>query len=901
MILTTKLHVPPQTADLVHRPHLYARLDTSPNYPLTVLSAPAGFGKSTLLGAWLAQSDFRSTWLSLDERDDEATVFLSYFIAAVRKLHADACPETEAMIRLASPPDIDVLANQLVNELDVLPGTFALVLDDFHTIRDPAIHQLVASIVRRPPRPLHLIVAGRVDPPLPMPVLRAKGQMLELRSADLRFRRDETVAFLHQIPDLTIDETGVAILDEVIEGWPAGLRLATLSLRLSDDPARTLVTLAGERNYAADYLFQEILSHLPTETQTWLLRLSTADSFCADLCDELCPAPEDARTWPGGQAFIQWLHATNLFLTPQDDIEEWFRFHHLFLQLLRDRLYVQSDEAAVMQLQRKAGAWFAGKGMIEDSVYYYLATGDLDEVATLMVRARRHVINQEDWPRLTRWLGLLPAYYVEATPELWIIKAWSLQSRFRLNEVDLVLDQIEAHWDQLCAGQSAADAEILSAEIATHRSQNRFWAGDGARSLEMARYAVAHTPTDYTGVYGNALLYLGIAMQVAGQQEGGLARLTQALFSDKARQNPAFAARMLVALTLIHWVVADLTTAKRYASRLLDIANQRHLLASRGWAHLYLGSVHYWRDELQAAADHFGALVESPYGANSLAIIHGHCGLVVTYLRQARDADATEVLEAAFTFADQTGSLVHLQHVQALEAYVSLVRGRKAAAAAWADQNAGTHPLLPMYFMEIPALTWVRIRIAEGTQASMNQAAAALADLHRYVAETHNTIRLIDVLALDSILHSAQCDRPAALALLKQAVALAEPAGIVRPFVDLGPDMAALLHEVAKGANGSDYARRLLAAFPNRSIQGKTRAFAPQGQPDSTIEPLTDREIDVLKLLSQRLSDKEIAQILVISPVTVKTHLRNLFAKLQVHTRREAIARARSLGLLPTS
>ena len=481
MILTTKLHPPPIGDNLVARPRLYTRLDNGLPYPLTVVSAPAGFGKSTLLGAWLARSDFRSAWLSLDERDDDAAVFLSYFIAAVRSLYAEACPETEAMIRLALPPDIDVLANQLVNELDALPGAFVLVLDDFHTIRDPSIHQIIGSILRRPPRPLHLIIAGRVDPPLPMPLLRAKGQMLELRSADLRFRRDETVAFLHQIPDLTIDEAGVAKLDEVIEGWPAGLRLATLSLRLSDDPARTLVTLSGDSVYAADYLFQEILTHLPTDRQTWLLRLSIADSFCADLCDDLCPPPEDARTWPGGQAFIQWLQETNLFLTPQDSNDEWFRFHQLFLQLLRDRLRVQSDEAAVAQLQRKAAAWLATKGMIEDSLYHYLAAGDLDEVAKLMVRARRHVINQEDWPRLTRWLGLFPADFVERTPELWIIKAWSLQSRFRLNEVDLLLDQIEAHWDQLCAGQSAADAEILSAEIATHRSQNRFWAGDGAR------------------------------------------------------------------------------------------------------------------------------------------------------------------------------------------------------------------------------------------------------------------------------------------------------------------------------------------------------------------------------------------------------------------------------------
>ena len=490
--------------------------------------------------------------------------------------------------------------------------------------------------------------------------------------------------------------------------------------------------------------------------------------------------------------------------------------------------------------------------------------------------------------------------YVKRTPQLWIIKAWVLHSRFRLREIDPVLDQIEAHWDQLRAGQSAADLEILSAEIAAHRSQNRFWAGDGAQSLTQARYALAHTPTDYTGVYGNALLYLGIAMQMVGEQERGFARLTQALVSDEARQIPAFAARMLVGLTLMHWVDADLTAAERYAQRLLDIGKQHHLLASRGWGYLFLGSVHYWRNELSEAADHFGALVERPYGANSLATIQGHCGLAVTYMRQARADDATEVLEAAFAQAEETGGVVHLRHVQALEAYLSLLQGRKAAAAAWADQNADTLPFLPMYFMEIPTLTWVRIRIAEGRQASMTQAAAALADLHRYVAETHNTVRLIDVLALDSILHSAQRDRPAALSLLQQAVALAEPAGIVRPFVDLGPDMAALLHEAAKDVSGSDYARRLLAVFPDQGVQGATRAVAAQGQPESMIEPLTDREMDVLELLGQRLSDKEIAQLLVVSPVTVKTHLRHLFAKLQVNTRRAAVARARSLGLLHT-
>ena len=362
MILVTKLHSPPVTANLVPRPQLYARLDSGLQYPLTLVSAPAGFGKSTLLSAWLAQSDMRFAWLSLDAGDNELTVFLSYFIAAVRRLDAEACAETEAMIRLASLPESAVLAHQLINELETLPGAFVLVLDDFHTIRDRAIQKLVATIVRRPPRPLHLVIAGREDPSLPLTKLRAQGQMLEFRSADLRFRRAETVAFLRQIPDLMIDEAGVTILDEAVEGWPAGLRLATLSLRLSGDPAGALATLAGGHAYAADYLFHEILANLSGDRRAWLLRISIADSFCAELCDALCEPPDDAGAWPGGQAFIQWLQVTNLFVVPLDDEGEWFRFHHLFLHLLRDRLYAMYAAEALAELDRKAASLARSRG-----------------------------------------------------------------------------------------------------------------------------------------------------------------------------------------------------------------------------------------------------------------------------------------------------------------------------------------------------------------------------------------------------------------------------------------------------------------------------------------------------------------------------------------------------------
>ena len=374
--------------------------------------------------------------------------------------------------------------------------------------------------------------------------------------------------------------------------------------------------------------------------------------------------------------------------------------------------------------------------------------------------------------------------------------------------------------------------------------------------------------------------------------------LTQALVGDEARQNPRFRVRVLISLAIAQWAAADLSAAERSARQLLQLGEQHHLLAGQGWGRLVLGCVYYARNQLADAAKYFGGLVEHPYGPTALAIIYGHCGLAMTYMAQRRAADAEAVLEAAYALATDTGNLTVLRLVQALEAHLALLQGKQAIAASWVDQHKDTRPWLPMYFAEIPALTWVSIGIAQGTQASLAQAAAVLTDLHNFVAETHNTIRLIDVLALEALLHATRGEHPAARGCLQQALALAEPGNIIRPFVDLGPDMAALLHEAAKQTVTAGYARHVLAAFPDQGIQGTAYAALRHAQTDALIEPLTDRELEVLALLNRRLSDKEIAQLLVISPVTVKTHMRHLFGKLQVNSRREAVARAHALGLL---
>ena len=512
-ILVTKLHSPPVIADLVARPQLYARLDLGLQHPLTLVSAPAGFGKSTLLSAWLARGDMRYAWLSLDAGDNDLAVFLSYFIEAVRTVHPGACGATEAMIHLATLPESTIIAHQLINELDALSGVFVLVLDDFHVISNRAIFELVATLLRRPPRSLRLVIAARQDPALPLTSLRAQGQMIEIRSADLRFQPAETLAFIRQTPDLTIADADVTSLGEALEGWPAGLRLAALSLRLSGNPTDALLRSQAD---AVDYLFGEVLATLPQDRQAFLLKLAVVDRFCPELCDALCAPSGNTATWPGGHAFIVWLKTTNLFIVPLDDENHWFRFHHLFLHLLRQRLHALSDADTLAELDRKAAAWLAAEGMVEEALHHFLRAGDLDAAARVVFRARTSVIRQEDWSRLARWVDLFPADYANRSPEVWVIKAWAVQVRFRLREVGDLLDQIETHWDQLCVGQTAAEVEILAAEMAVLRCQNRFWAVDGAQCLALAEYALAHTPIDYTGVYGNALLYYGLALQMTG-------------------------------------------------------------------------------------------------------------------------------------------------------------------------------------------------------------------------------------------------------------------------------------------------------------------------------------------------------------------------------------------------
>ena len=383
---------------------------------------------------------------------------------------------------LALIPPVAVLAHQLSNELDALPGDFVLVLDDYNVIQDAAIHELVATCLRRPPRPLHLVLSTRQDPVLPLVKLRATGSLTELRLQDLRFRPAESATFLGQLSGLDVDKASAVALDRVVEGWPAGLRLASLSLRSSANLEAAIAAIANSRGNIMDYLFSEILANLPQTRQEWLLKIAIPDQFCGPLCAALCEPGEGGEDPFSGQSFLEWLQSANLFLVPLDDQGIWFRFHHLFLQLLRYRHAARYGSSALADLHQRAAAWFAGARLHEDALRHAFAAGDLDHAVAIVRQARQTVLNQEDWPRLRRWLELFPAEFIDQTPELLIVKAWALHSQFRIAEIDGLLDGIEARRQAIGANSDAAGPDLLAVDIAFLRAQGCFWRSQGERA-----------------------------------------------------------------------------------------------------------------------------------------------------------------------------------------------------------------------------------------------------------------------------------------------------------------------------------------------------------------------------------------------------------------------------------
>ncbi|MDX2439919.1 MAG: AAA family ATPase, partial [Desulfobacterales bacterium] len=435
-LLLTKLHKPSIPKHYLHRQRLRDKINQHRQGPFTLVSAPAGYGKSTLISSWLESCEVPSAWVSLDREDNDLNVFLSYLLAAVQGLFPDASCETRAMLKAAESPSVTLLARNLINELDSINESFIIVLDDYHVIKDKDLHYLLAELLKYPPKPLHLVVVSRRDPFLPLNKIRAKDQMMEIRANDLRFSNEESSAFLEKFLGVSLDKKTVAVVEKKTEGWITGLRLAVLTLRNQSDRDLFLKNLPEDNRYALDYILSEVLSKYSPVMQEYLLSMSILNRFSASLCEAVYTHYNTSNTEKmTGQEYIARLEQDNLFVIPLDDEQVWFRYHHLFQTLLQRLLKLRFKQDGINALHKRASEWFAENGLIEEALHHALDGGDTAFAVQLVAQNRHDLLNQEQWTRLRRWLNLLPHDCIEENPELLITQAWFLWNSMRFPEM----------------------------------------------------------------------------------------------------------------------------------------------------------------------------------------------------------------------------------------------------------------------------------------------------------------------------------------------------------------------------------------------------------------------------------------------------------------------------------
>ena len=903
ILLLTKLHRPRLPRDLIVRTRILKTLDQGINLPLTLVCAPAGFGKTTLVSTWLEHMNTDKSvtaavkpaaWLSLDENDSELNLFLRYFIAALRTIFKEACEETLALLQARQQPPDAFLYATISNELAELPGEVILVLDDYHTLRGTEVHNLLIELARHWPRPLHLVLISRIDPPIPLTSLRAKGKLHEIRTQNLRFITEETVAYLRQAQLTLQSQKDIHLLEERFEGWPAGLHLAALSLRSAGSQESVLSALSSKNPFITGYLVDEVLTHQVPAIRMFLLKTSILDRFCTSLCEAIIG--ELDAVW-NARTCLDWIERSELFITPLDESREWYRYHHLFQELLQQRASAEMRAEQVTDLHHLASAWFEEHGLLDEAMHHALAAGDLELVARQMNAGLREVINREDRPTLERWLKLLPEEMIQKHPALLMIRAWALEYSWRIDLQVQVLQQAEELLDSDgCASLPANDLQILRGQILVLRAQQAYFSNQTTRAIDLCRQALVLIPPSWTFVRGGAMFYLGMSMQANGQAQEA-EQLLLAEFEACSDKNDAYAMLLLESLCFNYINSCQLEQARQIAQVVLQRGTRRGVAINKNWGDWFLGVVCYQLNELEVAAQHFTQIVENRYTAQITTYRDAIAGLAIIHQIKGESPEAFQVVELISQFdLEQRGS--EDKRTRSLRARLMLLQGDLEDAGRWADTFTDPLSNQPLLWLEEPQVTRVRVLVGRGTDADLQLALRILDVLDEIAERTYNTRYKIEILALRALTLNVQGETSSADAALKHAVDLAQPGGAIRVFADLGKPMQEMLRRFVSQDHAAERINRILTGFPEeiKPLVGNQRPAIANA---TLSEPLTPREFEVLFLLREPVSIKEIAQKLCISHSTASRHTANIYGKLGVNRRWDAVTRAEELNILP--
>jgi LuxR family maltose regulon positive regulatory protein len=895
-LLATKFYFPPGRQNLVSRSRLIERLQQGLQCPLTLVSAPAGYGKTTLMSEWHARvgRSIPAAWLSLDTDDDDPARFLPCLIGALETIKPGQCEAARALLQSPQPPSGQSVLTVLLNELGQSDEPFVLVLDDYHFITTQPIHETLTFILEHQPPQMHLVLLTRVDPPLPLARLRVRNQLVDIRADHLRFTPEEISIFLNQVMRLKLSSDDIAAMEVRTEGWIAGLQLAALSMQGCPDIHSFVSAFTGSHYYIVDYLAEEVLKLQSESVRSFLLKTSILDRMCGPLCDavtsSLTPPQVGEGTGAGSsRAMLETLEQMNLFLIPLDDERRWYRYHHLFADVLNRRLEHLFPHQ-LPELHRRASLWYEQNGFIPEATQHALVAGDRDRAAQLVEQNGCSLLMRGEVVTLLKWIEAVEPHS-QAGPWLAIQKAWALLLTGHVDRVEQTLQTAEKLIPSL---EPSIEARTMLGSVAAARAHRANLQGDTRLAADFARRALEQlydSDSFSCSLRSVATSILGDASRINGDLEEAKRAYTDAVLIGRAANDLQMVIVANTGLAGILMEQGQLHQAARIYSETLQMATRpdghRSPLAEGVYAGL--SRVSYEWNHLEATAQHVHQCIQlcQQWEDKDLQAI-GYVMLARLEHAQSHPEEAQEAMRAAEQLAGESPlSPKQSIWVKSSLARLWLAQGNLERPSRFVQQSGITIADDIPYLREPEYLVLLRVLLAQGD----HDAALALSERLRKPAEaTHRVGQVIEILILQALAFQGKKEVSQALAILEKALSLAQPEGYVRAFLDEGEPMAKLLYQAKSRRMGAGYAAELLSAM------GKATVIT-QPPTQLLIEPLSLRELEVLKLIEAGYSNQQIAAKLVISIPTVKRHISNIYAKLGVESRTQAISRGRELGL----